>query len=200
MARTRVKLVPEVEYRALLHEKLLAAMAEGSNPEETLAKILDRIKKTRGFERYLVFFHDREKDLSWVLGCRGFAKEDAKRISYTKSARKHAITPMVATSGKYYFTTKAEHDDKIDKYWSEKLPLRGPLLAMPLKIGKVVCGVLVINDQHLTENDAAVLGPFVNDLAIAVTAIEQTERLRAREKIIGLMKRVQFSFVEAQDD
>ena len=80
---------------------MLAAIVGRSEEVGALETILADLEKEFGFQRYLVFYHDRERNLVSVLESRGFEKKIARQVSFLRTATNEAITPRVAQTGKY---------------------------------------------------------------------------------------------------
>jgi GAF domain-containing protein len=183
-----------------LHERLAGAIVQSEGAEDIIQRILDSLHQEFGFRRSLIYYHDQQIGLISVLGFYGFPKKRTGRITFMRTSRSRSVAGIVVKTGKPYFTPEAQTDENIYWYWRKRLCLRGPLLALPLKAGTSVCGVLVINDTRVTEDYGGLLEPFANDLAVAVTMVDQAKRLAAREEVIKLMAQAQSSFSEASVD
>jgi GAF domain-containing protein len=200
MAIWRVRANRQRERRAELDEKVTHEIVQEPASDNVLDRILAHMEEAFGFKKYLVYFHDAERDVVSVLGSHGFERELARQISFRVTATEKAIATRVIQSRRPYFTADAESDTAINKDWQRLLELRGPVLGLPLRVGDTVCGALIINHGDIAAEDEKRLKPCVNDLAVAVTLADQTRKRRAANETIELMSNVQSSFPQALDN
>ncbi len=182
----------QVEERERQRKRLHAMLLDRSaRPQEALDHMLEPICETFGFKRCLLFFHDRDTGLISAKGSVGFDREAVERITFAAREDAHAVTPKVIAQGECTFIERAEDSEEIDAHWQDKLGFRGPFLAMPLTVGNVVYGALVINDEKVRRDHRAPLDEMTGDLALALALTHQTERANARQRVIELMALVQ---------
>lgn len=199
LALERIRGITSREVVAALQRRLVGAIVDGSDPDAMMSRVLDELCAYFKYERWLLYYHDKENKVVSVLGSRGFSPEDVSSLSFL-TADTHAVAPKVVRSNVHHFTYAAETDPEIATIWKSQLKLTGPLLAYPLAVADTVTGVLVINDANLENSIVVQIEPFVNELVTAIRTVDLSRRLAKRDQLIRLMQQTQTAFVNAFAD
>jgi PAS domain S-box-containing protein len=142
--------------------------------EEIYRLTLDAMEKSLGFE-YAAFMVV-DKDMLCVVGQRGYPR--ALSIKLPLDGSKRGVSVKVATTGKPINIPDVEKEDA----WVDFMPGIRSGLDVPIKIGRKVLGVLVVDSKSLNafnEKDQRLLEILASHAATAMSNLRYARNLEA---------------------
>jgi diguanylate cyclase (GGDEF)-like protein len=151
--------------------------------EELMAKVLRIVKDTFRFDHCAVLLVEREKGRLQVVAQHGYAEDSVR--TFQPSLDDPGITASVARTGKTIYVPDVRNDPR----YIQGVATGRSELALPLRIGEEVLGVLDIESPSLDAFPAATiraLNLFATQVALALDKARLFRAVQAQARTDGL--------------
>ena len=146
--------------------------------ESLLSKILDEFKLAFGYFNAAILLKDTKSNKLIIKAAKGYHEKIKKK---KLEIGKDGITGHVAATGKTYYSP----DVSRDKYYIEGIPYAKSEVAIPLKIGSQIIGVLDVESKEVDAFDKWEIKLLSSIAAQIANAIEKS-RLYEETKMLSL--------------
>lgn len=197
----QLRLMEEIQRRATQMETAadIARVATGLlDLDGLLERAVRLIQERFGYYNVSLYLMDRTGQSAILRQSAGHAEQTLRREKTRVALGERSILGFVTESGEYYVA----HDVSTDPYYksSPLLPETQSQLAVPLRAGEQVIGVLDVQDTGLyafSEDDIAVLETLADQLAVAVQNARSYEdalrRAEREQKVLEITSRIRSS-------